>query len=64
MRSAFGRIFNSSVEPHDELYCELVWLLCSRVSDGLELTETTLDRNLSAGLRRFQIGGFEPHEAR
>jgi hypothetical protein len=59
-----GQIFELGVESRDDLYYGLVWLLCGLVSHGLELPENTLDRNLSTGLRRFQIGGFEPHEAR
>ena len=59
-----GQIFELGVESHDDLYYGLVRLLCGLVSHGLELPENTLDRNLSTGSRRFQIGGFEPHEAR
>jgi hypothetical protein len=59
-----GQIFELGAESHDDLYYGLVWLLCGLVSHGFELPENTLNQNLSTGLRRFQIGGFEPHEAR
>jgi hypothetical protein len=57
--------FNLGVESHDDLYYRLVWFLSGLASErSLGTAENTLNRNLIPGLCRFQIGSFEPHEAR
>jgi len=63
-KQLFGQMLKLGVMSHDDLYYEFVWLLCGLARHGLELHENILDRSLSTGLRRFQIGGFEPHEVR